>query len=276
MSFSPQETFDVLLKTLSNNATEILRVIENELPEYSEGQLQSRDKKLAAIAETINQARYRIDPAKHEIIAISLGRPDALSRFFAFSFIEKDRVEFADIGTSKFYGSGVYALYYNDSKIDAYRPISGTETPIYVGKAIPALPTAETAFDQGPAIWKRLKEHRKSILDGDLNPAHFRYRYAVIQSGMESAVEDFMIRLFTPIWNKEIKVCQGIGKHGDAAVTRANKRSPWDTMHPGRRWAKATTKDQATKVQILENIAKHFTENPPIADKDALYQLLAL
>lgn len=276
MPINPQKEFDALLKRLADNTCEIQRIIENDLPDFSEGQLQIRDRKLASIAETLNQARYNLDPAKHEIIAISLGRPDALSRFFAFSFIEKDRMEFAEIGDSKFYGSGVYALYYNASAVDAYRPISGSETPIYVGKAIPDSPTAETAFDQGPAIWKRLKEHRRSIVAGDLDPAHFRYRYAVIQSGMESAVEDFMIRLFKPIWNKEIKVCHGIGKHGDAATTRANKRSPWDTMHPGRRWAKDTKKDQASKSQILAKIAKHFDENPPIPDKDALYQELAL
>lgn len=28
-----------------------------------------------------------------------------------------------------------------------------------------------------------------------------------------------------------------MSKHGDAAKTRANKRSPWDVVHPGRLWA---------------------------------------
>lgn len=28
-----------------------------------------------------------------------------------------------------------------------------------------------------------------------------------------------------------------MSKHGDAATTRANKRSPWDVVHPGRLWA---------------------------------------
>ncbi|MBM4094762.1 MAG: Eco29kI family restriction endonuclease [Planctomycetes bacterium] len=37
----------------------------------------------------------------------------------------------------RFYGSGVYALYYRGD-FDAYRPIANTETPIYVGKADPA------------------------------------------------------------------------------------------------------------------------------------------
>ena len=28
-----------------------------------------------------------------------------------------------------------------------------------------------------------------------------------------------------------------MSKHGDSAKTRANKRSPWDVVHPGRLWA---------------------------------------
>lgn len=71
-------------------------------------------------------------------------------------------------------------------------------------------------------------------------------------------------------------VCFGIGKHGDNPTTRANKRSPWDTMHPGREWAEATTRDQASRATITGKISVHFSAHPPIVDKEALYQLLAL
>lgn len=253
-------------------------MVDEDLPDFTERQLVTRDCTLAQISELVHQARYCIDPAKHDIIAISLGRPDALSRFFAFSFIERTKVDFTALAESKFYGSGVYALYYAGSEIDPYLPLTGTESPIYVGKAVPDDPSAETAFHQGLAIWKRLKEHRRSIVivAGGLNPADFRCRHVVIQSGMESAVEDFMIRLFKPIWNKEIKVCYGIGKHGDAAATRRNNRSPWDTLHPGRKWADATAEDQASREVIIQRIESHFAKNPPIADKVAMLKLLAL
>ena len=264
------------VRDLSEKSDEIKQFVDECANELSERRRENLDKALAEIVEKLSQTRYRLDPAKHEIISITLGRPDALSRFFAFNFIEKTRMDFATVSSSKFYGSGAYALYYTGSDVDAYLPLSNTETPIYVGKAIPGSPTADTAFDQGPAIWKRLKEHHKSVRAGGLNPADFQYRYAVIQSGMESAVEDFMIRLFQPIWNKEIKVCFGIGKHGDAAATRKNRRSPWDTMHPGRSWAEATERDQSSLAGIKEKIQKHLTENPPIRDKDAMYKLLAL
>jgi hypothetical protein len=93
---------------------------------------------------------------------------------------------------------------------------------------------------------------------------------------MQGAVEDFMIRLFKPIWNKEIKICFGIGKHGDSASTRRNKRSPWDTMHPGRTWAEATDEDQMSRAEIEAKITTHFEAHPIIRDKGALFKLLAL
>ena len=85
-----------------------------------------------------------------------------------------------------------------------------------------------------------------------------------------------MIRLFQPIWNKEIKICYGIGKHGDSPLTRANKRSPWDTMHPGRKWATGTTTDQKKRAEIEASIAAHFQHNPIIPDKEVLFKLLSL
>lgn len=276
MADKQKSDFDHQLRALDIAAKAVKKMIEQGLPDFTEAQLVTRDRTLAHISQIVHQARYCIDPAKHDIIAISLGRPDALSRFFAFSFIERTPVRLETLADLKFYGSGVYALYYAGSEIEPYRPIASTETPIYVGKATPDDPSAETAFHQGSAIWKRIKEHRRSIVSGGLNPADFRCRHVVIQSGMESAVEDFMIRLFKPIWNKEIKVCFGIGKHGDAAVTRSNKRSPWDTMHPGRKWAQATAEDQASREVIIQRIASHFAKHPPIADKEAMNKRLAL
>jgi hypothetical protein len=67
-----------------------------------------------------------------------------------------------------------------------------------------------------------------------------------------------------------------LGKHGDNAKTRANKRSPWDTMHPGRKWANDTTANQAERHEIVEHIAKHFVSHPVIPDKTTLFEKLAL
>jgi hypothetical protein len=203
-------------------------------------------------------------------IQISLGRSDSIAKFFAFNFIFQPWRTLESLSTEPFMGSGVYGIYYVGTSETAYAAISQTETPIYIGKADPVKDYAETTLAQGPALHFRLKEHAKSIGKGGLVLSDFRFRCATIQSGMQSAVEDFLIRLFHPIWNKEVKVCYGIGKHGDSSATRRNKRSPWDTMHPGRAWALTTSEDQIAREQIVLNILEHFTKCPPFETRAAL------
>lgn len=209
-------------------------------------------------------------------IGISLGRSDGIAKFFAFSFLNQNREPLEEISDSPFFGSGVYAIYYRGKEVPAYQPLSGSETPIYVGKADPIDPMAETVEEQGQSIYKRLKEHAKNIDKTELTLTDFAYRAAPIQTGMQAAVEEFMIRLFRPIWNKQTKICYGIGKHGDRASTRQNKRSPWDTMHPGRTWARKTSNDQKSKGRIEEEIRDHLQKHPVIKTRDDLFRQLAL
>jgi len=259
---------------------ELGRGLQESIREYRDGMAQPiRDKldaKLAQLVACLSEARKILDIGKHGKIALSLGHPDAIARFYAFSLVNFDRVSLESACENRFYGSGIYSIYYKGKEIPAYQPLSKSETPIYVGKAVPGDRQAEHTEQQGPALWKRLREHLKSIRNGGLNPSEFEVRYATVQSGMESAVEDFMIRFFKPIWNKEIKVCFGIGKHGDAATTRKNKRSPWDTMHPGRAWADATTEDQRSRKEIEARINAHFGSHPPIQSREELIHSLAL
>ena len=131
----------------------------------------------------------------------------------------------------RFYGSGVYAIYYN-GKFPAYAGITKREHPIYVGKADPADPAAKTAMEQGDRLSNRLNDHRKNIAKAK---RHCGWR---ISNGRLSCrldgrpAEDYLIHLFKPIWNSEVGICYGFGKHGDDPGTRANLRSPWDTVHP--------------------------------------------
>ena len=228
------------------------------------------------LVNELHQVREQISPVRFGAIGITLGRSDSIAKFFAFSFNNQEKRNLDKLIDSPFYGAGVYAIYYHGKTEKAYLPLSCAETPIYVGKADPKNPKAETVEEQGQALYSRLKEHAKNIAKTNLHLADFCYRAAPIQTGMQAAVEDFMIRLFRPIWNKEIKICFGIGKHGDSAKTRANKRSPWDTMHPGRRWAVHTKADQMNRAEIETKIAHHFKNHPIIADKDKLFKLLSL
>ncbi len=228
------------------------------------------------LIEALHQTREAVSPVHFGAIGITLGRSDSIAKFFAFSFTTQEKRPLDKLADSPFYGSGVYAIYYHGTSEPSYQPLSGTETPIYVGKADPKNPQAETVEAQGQALFKRLAEHTKNMAKANLPLEDFLFRASPIQTGMQAAVEDFMIRLFRPIWNKEIKICFGIGKHGDSATTRANKRSPWDTMHPGRKWAAATKTDQMARHEIEARIAEHFKTHPVIADKDKLFKLLSL
>jgi hypothetical protein len=158
----------------------------------------------------------------------------------------------------KFYGSGVYALYYRGG-FDAYRPISGTDQPIYVGKADPQDGNARTPEKQGTRLSVRLADHLKSVgLAKNLKVEDFECRYLVVVSGWQKSAEEHLIRRYKPIWNNEMKICFGFGKHGDSSETRANKKSPWDTLHPGRPWAEGNAANDRNVARIKADIAEHF------------------
>jgi hypothetical protein len=154
---------------------------------------------------------------------------------------------------------------------------SKKEHPIYVGKADPADMAGKTAFEQGERLAGRLDEHRKNIAKADstLNLDDFEYRALVVQTGWQNSAENYLIHLFKPIWNNEVGICYGFGKHGDDPGTRANMRSPWDTMHPGRDWAHRDTKmkDARSADVIAEDIAKHLARYPPFKSIDQILRL---
>ena len=113
----------------------------------------------------------------------------------------------------------------------------------------------------GTSLAIRLIEHKKNIerASETLRIEDFDYRALVVQSGWEGPAETYLIRMFRPLWNKEVKILQGFGKHGDSVTTRANKRSPWDTLHEGRNWAGGEGQtDKRTPTEILDDIRHHF------------------
>ncbi|EQD49961.1 Restriction endonuclease, type II, Eco29kI [mine drainage metagenome] len=133
-------------------------------------------------------------------------------------------------------------------------------------------------------MYGRLSEHRKTIKKASdcatdkgepfpLRTQDFECRRLVCATNAQLAAEQHLIRLFKPIWNSEIRICWGIGKHGDSADTRKNKRSPWDVLHPGRDWAlDVILKDKMSPEKIAARIAKHLASNPPYRDRDHIIQ----
>ncbi len=222
----------------------------------------------AAITELDGFLR-QLDPIRQPSSVFDPSNPKVVGRFVSLALVAQSRHPLDDV--PKVYGSGVYAIYYNGD-FPLYGPWSGGETPLYVGQAAPADHSARSATDQGPRLSARLNEHRKNIIkaQGTLDIADFEYRSLVVQSGWETAAEDYLIHLFRPLWNNETNLVYGLGKHGDAATTRQNKRSPWDTMHPGRGWAAATAEDAKPTQQIAEEVRLHAARHPIYPDLEAV------
>ncbi|AXK41037.1 Eco29kI family restriction endonuclease [Erythrobacter aureus] len=141
-----------------------------------------------------------------------------------------------------------------------------------MGQAAPALSNARTPAEQGDKLSKRLNEHRKNIAKAatTIDLVDFEFRSLVVQSGWETAAEDYLIHLFRPIWNSETNILYGLGKHGDSATTRANKRSPWDTLHPGRAWAADSAEDAKSRSRINAELAAHFADYPAYIELEAV------
>ena len=250
------------------SASQILETIKGELAKLSEVAddatfstqfRKSVDDTIAHLIEEMERFRRQIDPIRQPSAVFDPANPAVVGRFISLALIAQELVPLEHVG--RFYGSGVYAVYYKGD-FEPYRPISGTETPIYVGKVDPASAHAKTSLAQGEKLSKRLGEHKRSIARAadTLDVADFHCRYLVVQSGWQEAAERFLIHLFQPIWNNEVNVCYGIGKHGDSATTRSNLRSPWDTLHPGRAWASAETlADAKSKSQIVGEINEHLS-----------------
>jgi Eco29kI restriction endonuclease len=192
--------------------------------------------------------------------------PRAIGFFIALAMTAQPRQPLATM--KPMFGSGVYALYY-DGPFPQYAPIRSTETPIYVGQAAPGNENARTPVEQGIRLAARLNEHRKTIerATSSLDIKNFECRALVVQTGWETAAEDYLIRLFRPIWNKETKIIQGFGKHGDAPTTRKNKVSSWDVLHQGAcgRWTRCESR---TKISGSVDAAAHrpFRQIPRVQE----------
>ncbi len=76
--------------------------------------------------------------------------------------------------------------------------------------------SAKTAFEQGERLSNRLSDHRRNIIKAatTLRLEDIEYRALVVQSGWQDAAERYLIDLFKPIWNKEVGILYGFGKHG--------------------------------------------------------------
>jgi hypothetical protein len=228
-------------------------------------------------------ARATTDPIMMPRASFDPSDPKVVGRMVALALLAQNRVPLKQIAPT--YGSGVYAIYYEGDH-PFYQAISGTETPIYVGKADPASGDASTVREQGPRLTGRLLEHAGTIetaatygragLPHGLYPIRledFTCRRLVCATNAQLVAEKHLIGMFWPLWNSETKACWGMSKHGDAAKTRANKRSPWDVVHPGRAWAlDDVLVDSLTPDGVRARINEILTKVPARTDHASLLE----
>lgn len=244
------------------------RLIAETQNPISSSNRRSLDKSVRMLIKQFEQVLDSLDPVLTPTSIFDPGDPKVVGRFIALALVAQRRESLSLM--TPFYGSGVYAIYYV-GQYPAYLPLSNSETPIYVGQAAPKTPHARTPSEQGDKLYSRLKDHRKNITKASatLELSDFHYRTLVVQSGWEASAEDYLIQAFTPIWNNETKLVYGLGKHGDSAATRANRRSPWDVLHEGRLWAgDERIEDAKSREQIEAELRLHFMNNPVYKDLD--------
>ena len=163
-----------------------------------------------------------------------------------------------------FTGAGIYAIYYIGD-VDVYHPIAAANAkdkyaqPIYVGKAVPK-GARKGGFglgeNPGTVLYDRLREHANSIRRApDLNIDDFRCRYLVSDDIWIPLGEALLIERFHPLWNSLI---DGFGIHDPGGGRSNQRRSTWDTLHPGRAFAERRPENQRSREEIMGLIRDHL------------------
>jgi hypothetical protein len=157
----------------------------------------------------------------------------------------------------QFLGAGVYALFYTGD-LEFYAPIAsaGLETPIYVGKAVPAGARKGTSGKQlGRPLFQRLTEHGRSIDAAvHLSLADFACRYLVVTPLWITMAERFLIEHYQPLWNVRM---DGFGNHPPGSGRPAGEVSWWDALHPGRDWARRLQPTRSRE-QAIDRVREFF------------------
>lgn len=174
--------------------------------------------------------------------------------------------------SDRFEGAGIYAIYYTGDfppykRIAAVNRDGQFQAPIYLGKAVP--PGARKGgfgldVPAGPVLYKRLIEHARSIeQSGNLKLDDFACRYLVADDIWIPLGESLLIGRFQPVWNK---VVDGFGIHAPGKGRQQQRRSMWDTLHPGRPWAETLAPSEFSLQEIRDRVLESLPA-PSILDE---------
>jgi len=157
-----------------------------------------------------------------------------------------------------FEGAGVYALFMKSTDGTCYEGCLPSMHPIYVGKALPSGSRQGKKIGAGTALRSRLRKHLKSISEAEnLDVETFLCRFMILQgqaTDLIGAMESYLIRQYNPLWNSFI---DGFGINAPGAGRYNQSPSEWDTLHPGRSYAKPLTGKRRNKDEILNKITSY-------------------
>lgn len=163
----------------------------------------------------------------------------------------------------KFNGAGVYAIYCR-AKTGLYAPYGqhlnalSWDVPIYVGKAIPDGWRKSRIFEKiskGATLYNRLCQHATTITScKSLTVSDFACRFAIFEGGAIETIpviEAALIGIHSPLWNS---VIDGFGNHDPGGKRYGGKKTQWDSLHPGREWAKKMKGDSYDPKELKKRI----------------------
>jgi hypothetical protein len=165
-------------------------------------------------------------------------------------------------------GAGIYVIYYTGN-FSAYGPIAKANKggayakPIYVGKAIPKGGrkgglTKDASV--GRALADRLRQHAQSIDEAkNLDLDDFFFRHLVVDDIWIPLGENMLIETFKPVWNRAI---DGFGNKDPGRRRATQYKSPWDVLHPGRKFAEKLGDSGLKPEFLIQRIADYFAGRP--------------
>jgi hypothetical protein len=177
--------------------------------------------------------------------------------------------------SDRFFGTGVYAIYYRGS-FRPYLPLSkvnerASVRPIYVGKAVPAgwRQGRNTKEKETTELYARLCQHARSISQTkNLKLNDFSCRFMLlrdIEGDLIVPVEAELIRKYRPVWNS---VLDGFGNHDPGKGRYKQAVSEWDVLHPGRDWVKRLTGSKPRVAVVKAKVVKFVRRAmPPLAQQ---------
>lgn len=166
--------------------------------------------------------------------------------------------------TTSVTGAGVYIIYYTGS-FRPYAPIAkknkndNFQQPIYIGKAIPKggrKGGLGADSSKSIALRDRLNQHRDSVSEvTNLDLEDFHFRSLVVDDIWIPLGENMLIEKYKPVWNL---VIDGFGNKDPGRRRKDQHRSPWDVLHPGRKFAEKLGQHPKSAEEFISDISEYL------------------